>query len=100
MILVKVIDDKIAKYEKKKMKFYKDSVDEINRSMVILKKNCELCGKPVKQYQSNYDRPYKFVFINITQNPAKHYFCSKKCKNEWIFNPSKHRVIDLKSHRI
>ncbi len=69
------------------MKRFKDSADEIKGSIIVSKKNCELCGKPLKQYQSNYDRPYKFVFINITQNPAKHYFCSKKCKNEWIFDP-------------
>ena len=72
----------------KKMKRFKDSADEINETMIVSKKSCELCGKPLKQYQSNYDRPYKFVFINITQEPPKHYFCSKKCKNEWIFNPS------------
>ncbi len=71
------------------MKRFKDSADEINGSKVILKQNCELCGKHLKQYQSNYDRHYKFVFINITQKPAKHYFCSKKCKIEWIFNPSR-----------
>ncbi len=79
------------------MKVFKDSAEEINGSMILLKKNCELCGKPVKQYQGNYDRPYKFVFINITQEPAKHYFCSKKCKNEWIFNPSKYKIMDLKT---
>ena len=72
----------------KKMKRFKDSADEINGTMIVSKKSCELCGKPLKQYQSNYDRPYKFVFINITQDPQKHYFCSKKCKNEWIFSPS------------
>ncbi len=72
----------------KKMKRFKDSADEINGTTIVSKKSCELCGKPLKQYQSNYDRPYKFVFINITQDPQKHYFCSKKCKNEWIFNPS------------
>ena len=95
------MDDKIAKSEQsKKMKFYKDSTEKINGSMIILKKNCELCGKPVKQYQSNYDRPYKFVFINITQVPAKHYFCSKKCKNEWIFNPSKHQTLKLKTSNV
>jgi len=77
------------------MKSFKDSPDEINGSMIILKKNCELCGKPLKLYQRNYDRPYKFVFINITQEPAKHYFCSKKCKIEWIFNPNKHQIIDI-----
>jgi len=69
------------------MKRFKESAKEINGSMIGLKKSCELCGKPLKQYQSNYDRPYKFVFINIAQDPKKHYFCSKKCKNEWIFNP-------------
>lgn len=79
------------------MKVFKDSPEEINENMFLLKRICELCGKPVKQYQSNYDRPYKFVFINITQNPAKHYFCSKKCKNEWIFNPSKHQSLKLKT---
>lgn len=70
------------------MKLFKDSLEEINGNAIISKKNCEVCGKTVKKYQGNFDRPYKFVFINITQNPAKHYFCSKKCKNEWIFNPS------------
>ncbi|KKN31990.1 hypothetical protein LCGC14_0818470, partial [marine sediment metagenome] len=30
------------------MKFFNNSVEEINGSMIILKKNCELCGKPVK----------------------------------------------------
>ena len=82
------------------MKLFKDSEDEINGSIIILKKKCELCGKRLKLYQSNYDRPYKFVFINITQEPAKHYFCSKKCKNEWIFNPSEHKIIDLKTPSI
>ena len=77
------------------MKSFKDYPDEINGSMIILKKLCELCGKPLKLYQRNYDRPYKFVFINITQEPAKHYFCSKKCKIEWIFNLNKHQIIDL-----
>ena len=72
------------------MKSFKDSADEINGSMIILKKFCELCGKPLKLSQRNSDRPHKFVFINIAQEPAKHYFCSKKCKTEWIFNPSKH----------
>jgi endogenous inhibitor of DNA gyrase (YacG/DUF329 family) len=80
----------------KKMKQFKDSADKLNESMIILKKKCELCGKALKLYQSNFDRPYKFVFINIAQEPAKHYFCSKKCKNEWIFNPNKQQIIDLK----
>ncbi len=79
------------------MKLFNEITEEIDGSMIILKKLCELCGKPLKLYQRNYDRPYKFVFINITQEPAKHYFCSKKCKNEWIFNPSKHHIIDLKT---
>ena len=71
------------------MKLFKETVEEINGTMVLTKRSCELCGKSVKQYQSNYDRPYKFVFINITQEPAKHYFCSKKCKNDWIFSPAR-----------
>ena len=69
------------------MKMINDT-EEINGSMFILKKKCELCGKPLKLYQSQrYDSHYKFVFINIAQEPAKHFFCSKKCKNDWIFNP-------------
>jgi len=70
------------------MKPFNDSADELEGSTIVKKKSCELCGKPLKQYQSNFDRPYKFVFINIAQNPSKHFFCSKKCKNEWIFNPT------------
>ncbi|MHA2392359.1 MAG: hypothetical protein ACXAEX_10315 [Promethearchaeota archaeon] len=77
------------------MKRFKESLDEIDKSLIPLKKICELCGKSVKQYQKNYDRPYKFVFINIAQEPAKHYFCSKKCKTEWIFTPSKHHIVNL-----
>ncbi|MBY9014878.1 MAG: hypothetical protein KGD68_04230 [Candidatus Lokiarchaeota archaeon] len=79
------------------MKRFKDSADEIDGTMIALRRNCELCGKHLKQYQRNYDRHYKFVFINIAQEPAKHYFCSKKCKNDWIFNPKKHQIIDLNS---
>lgn len=64
-------------------------MEETDGKMFLVKKKCELCGKPLKQYQSKgYDRHYKFVFINIAQEPAKHFFCSKKCKNDWIFNPS------------
>ncbi|GAH72782.1 unnamed protein product, partial [marine sediment metagenome] len=54
------------------MKLFKDSADEINGSMITLKKFCELCGKPLKRSQRNSDRPHKFVFINIAQEPAKH----------------------------
>jgi len=79
------------------MKSFKDHMEDVNESTVILKKNCELCGKPVKRYQGKYDRPYKFVFINITQNPANHYFCSKKCKTEWIFKPSKRQTFKLEA---
>ncbi|NVM17563.1 MAG: hypothetical protein HWN80_07590 [Candidatus Lokiarchaeota archaeon] len=79
------------------MKAFKDTAEEMNGSITTLKKCCELCGKRLKLYQSNYDRPYKFVFINITQEPAKHYFCSKKCKNEWIFNPNNHQITELKT---
>ena len=82
------------------MKSFKESADEINGSKVVLKKICELCGKPLKLYQRNFDRPHKFVFINIAQEPAKHYFCSKRCKNEWIFNPTttnEQQIIDLKT---
>jgi len=79
------------------MKAFKDSTKEIDGSTFSSRKNCELCGKHLKHYQSNYDRPYKFVFINITQKPAKHYFCSKKCKNEWIFKPTNHQTIDVKT---
>lgn len=80
-----------------KMKLFTDSADEMKDSMTTLKKSCELCGKRLKLYQSKYDRHYKFVFINITQEPAKHYFCSKKCKNDWIFDPSNHQMADLKT---
>ena len=67
------------------MNLLKDSVDDVDGSQVSLKKSCEFCGKPLKLYQRNYDRPHKFVFINIAQDPAEHYFCSKKCKADWIF---------------
>ncbi|MFX1324929.1 MAG: hypothetical protein ACFE8N_08225 [Promethearchaeota archaeon] len=77
------------------MKYFKDYLEERDKSLIPFKKCCESCGKTVKRYQNNYDRPYKFVFINIAQDPAKHYFCSKKCKNEWIFTPSKQQSVSL-----
>ena len=82
------------------MKVYKKSVEVIDESLIILKKNCELCGKPVKKYQRKDGRPYKFVFINITQKPPNHYFCSKKCKTLWIFKPNKRQTFNLEAPRI
>ncbi|MBY8984229.1 MAG: hypothetical protein KGD65_04105 [Candidatus Lokiarchaeota archaeon] len=82
------------------MKFFKEFVEEINESLIILKKNCEFCGKHVKKYQRKDGRPYKFVFINITQKPPNHYFCSKKCKILWIFSPNKRQVFNLEAPSI
>ncbi len=81
------------------MKVFKDSVEKIDGTIITVKKNCELCGKTVKMYQRKYDRPYKFVFINITQQPQKHYFCSKKCKTTWVFKPKKRQIVNLDPHR-
>lgn len=81
------------------MKLFEDPVEEINESIIVLKKNCEFCGKTVKKYQRKYDRPYKFVFINITQTPPKHYFCSKKCKTKWVFKPKKRQTFNIEAHR-
>lgn len=70
------------------MKMINDTEEGIDGNTFILKKKCEMCGNPLKLYQSQrYESHYKFVFINIAQTPSKHFFCSKKCKNEWIFNP-------------
>jgi len=82
------------------MKVFENSSKKIDVNIIPLKKTCELCGNPVKMYRGKYDRPYKFVFINIAQNPANHYFCSKKCKNIWIFNPDKRQVLNLEPSRI
>jgi len=82
------------------MKIFENSVEEIDGSMTVMKRNCELCGKPVKRYQRKYDRPYKFVFINITQKPATHYFCSKSCKTKWIFEPKKRQILNLETPNI
>jgi len=71
------------------MKLSNDPADDIEESNIVLKKLCEFCGKPLKLSKRNYDRPHKFVFINIAQNPSDHYFCSKKCKYDWIFNSYK-----------
>lgn len=79
------------------MKQFRNSAEEVKESLFFSKKNCEMCGKHLKRYHSNYDSPYKFVFINITQEPAKHYFCSKKCKSDWIFNPSNRQITELKT---
>jgi len=71
------------------MKLLNDSVEDINENKIVLKKICEFCGKPLKLSLRNYDRPHKFVFINIAQETPNHYFCSKRCKNDWIFKSSK-----------
>jgi len=82
------------------MKVFKNSGEEISGNTIIAKKNCEFCGKPVKMYRGKYDRPYKFVFINIAQDPPKHYFCSKKCKNKWIFKPDKRKIFNIEQPKI
>lgn len=43
---------------------------------------CEYCHKP--KYHRNQYRKRKIEHINITQNPQKHKFCSKTCKDKWI----------------
>ncbi|RLB09775.1 MAG: hypothetical protein DRG27_04040 [Deltaproteobacteria bacterium] len=40
-------------------------------------KRCEFCNKPL---------PKKFkVHVNICQEPTKHRFCSRECKESWCY---------------
>jgi len=45
--------------------------------------HCAYCQKWI------YNRKKKISHVNIEQNPKKLYFCSKKCKIEWIFKKKK-----------
>ena len=42
--------------------------------------NCKFCNKPVKIYEKRKN----VTFSNIAQNPSVIYFCSLKCKRNWI----------------
>ena len=44
------------------------------------KRLCKQCGANLK-FRTNRNTTY----INICQNPAHHYFCSKECKIAWIY---------------
>ena len=56
------------------MKRFKDYTEEIRESMSLSKKNCELCGKTVKRYQGNYDRPYiPFVARHVLRLHTDHH---------------------------
>ena len=43
--------------------------------------NCKFCNNPVKIYEKRRN----VTFSNIQQNPSVIYFCSIKCKSEWIY---------------
>lgn len=42
--------------------------------------NCKFCNEPVKIYEKRKN----VTFSNIEQKPSILYFCSKKCKSDWI----------------
>ena len=53
---------------------------KVYREDIELRGLCKHCGTNIKRrYTSN------FIHVNICQNPARHYFCSKECKINWIF---------------
>ena len=53
---------------------------KVYREDVELRGSCAYCGAYIKiRHTSN------FIHINICQNPARHHFCSRECKINWIF---------------
>ncbi|MFW9865294.1 MAG: hypothetical protein ACFFEN_04275 [Candidatus Thorarchaeota archaeon] len=42
---------------------------------------CEYCGKTIVGTKWNKEHNH----INICQEPAKRFFCSRQCKINWIF---------------
>ena len=53
---------------------------KVYREDAKLRGSCAYCGAYIKiRHTSN------FVHVNICQNPARYYFCSKECKINWIF---------------
>lgn len=58
------------------------------------KLKCEICEKYLKKDKRKYPvNTYMYTHINIEQKPREHYFCSKECKLEYIFNI---KTINLK----
>lgn len=43
--------------------------------------NCKFCNKPIKIYKKRKN----IIASNIEQNPSIQYFCSNKCKSNWIY---------------
>ena len=43
--------------------------------------NCNFCNKPIKIYKKRKN----IIVLNIEQNPAILYFCSIRCKSNWIY---------------
>ena len=69
---------KLKKAEQEKTKLKKA---ELKKAIAIErtlngKKPCDFCGEPISNGHVK--------FVNITHNPATHYFCKKECKRNFL----------------
>ena len=82
LLIVKNKGRKVRPKSKPKKKITKVKTFKFYKKDAELRGSCAYCGAYIKiRYTSN------FIHINIGQNPAHHYFCSKECKINWIFAP-------------
>lgn len=62
-----------------------------NYQYIRLRKNekiCYKCGRIFRCYISNFKTkpPQKQILVNIEQDPKEKYFCSKECKERYIYD--------------
>ena len=68
------------KSKSKRKKKLKDKITPIKMSKTGKRGSCAYCSARIR-CRANRNTTH----INTTQTPSHHYFCSKKCKLEWIF---------------
>jgi len=79
LLIVKNKGRKVRPKSKPKKKITKVKTFKFYKEDAELRGSCAYCGDYIKiRYTSN------FIHVNIDQNPAHHYFCSKECKINWI----------------
>ena len=60
---------------------------------------CEICDKCIVNYR-NPKNPYKYTTFNLLQNPSKHYFCSEKCKENFVYRDKSINLNTVKLNQL
>ena len=63
--------------EKERLRRWQRALMEEESVVFKQERTCAYCGHHLRAWN------YQFKHVNIEQVPVTHYFCSKKCREEW-----------------